>query len=481
MIKDIILIFAALLLSACSSAIMEDKTNFSPNTSQDAKSYLHKDLPIDTKRLNIKNAYLDRLYSIWNEENTDSFNDIFWILPSIQNAIRYNTELESLKQNPPKNEDRHYKQEYKKYKKSIASLESKVNFLLGFGENLLPNTIDDFINIIDDMNLEDFNKSLQMAIVTTSSSIRAVPSLKPRYKSKNNFPFDRWQNSFVFEGTPLLITHFSRTGRFAHVKSPFVYGWIEVKNIAFVDNSMKLKILAFKNYKIPKYDNIALKYKGMWVMDARVGQIIPYHNDRLIVFYRNKEGLADIKEVDFNPNSFSDFPLPLSTSNVANIINTMISQKYGWGGIFGNRDCSAFTRDTFGSFGIFLPRNSAAQARSGELVDLSSMKNVEKEEYIIKNAIPFFSILWIKGHVMLYIGHEKIDGVDRALVAHSAWSVTPIIGKKVETVNLGGVHITTLWVGADISGNENSIRNNLVSRIIGLTNIRVDGDLSFKN
>ena len=75
-------------------------------------------------------------------------------------------------------------------------------------------------------------------------------------------------------------------------------------------------------------------------------------------------------------------------------------------------------------------------------VDLSNLSRKEKESYIIANATPYQTILWLQGHIMLYIGEYE----GRAIVAHSAWSATT--GRGYENM-LGGVVITSLYVGEE--------------------------------
>ena len=77
----------------------------------------------------------------------------------------------------------------------------------------------------------------------------------------------------------------------------------------------------------------------------------------------------------------------------------MMGQRYGWGGMFGERDCSALTRDLFTPFGLWLPRNSVAQARTGAISSLEGMSAKEKEEAILRNGVPFLSLMGMRGHM----------------------------------------------------------------------------------
>lgn len=454
--------------------ILSDSKNI--DTENAGKYDITESKPFVANNINVtsKEEYLAKFYAAWDSSKINNNKDsIFYIVPSLQSAITYSQELETLRKNPPRKNARNYAKLEREYNSKIASLEQRVKTLLGVGENLMPNTISEFEQILANMNLQNFLQNPQIGIIVQATSVRAVPTYKPRYKNKDDFPFDRWQNSFIFEGTPVMISHFSSDGRYAHIQGPFVYGWIDTRSVGLVSDSMKRKILSFDAYKIPTKDFIPLTYQNQWVLDARIGQIFPYNkrHNKLITFYKDMDNYVQIREVSFDSSLFSDFPMPFSEEKMSSLINTMLGQKYGWGGLLGNRDCSAFTRDSFASFGIFLPRNSAAQAQfKGQFINLSKMSDEEKEAYIIANARPFGSIIWLKGHIMLYIGHLKIQGVQRAIVAHSAWGVRPIINNKQEDIRLGGVHITTLHIGGAFSSNVH-VKNTLLSRIEGITNI----------
>ncbi len=453
-------------INILSNTNSENVNNFYKN---DGKPFKINEFDVSNKE-----EYLKKFYSVWDDDKINENKDsIFYIVPSLKNAITYNKELENLKKTPPNKKAKNYAKIEKQYRLKINSLENKIKNLLGMGENLMPNTLDEFLEILDNMNLDSFLTNPQIGIIINATSVRAVPTNKPRYKSKDDFPFDRWQISFIFEGTPIVISHFSKDKKYAHIQGPFVYGWVDSRSIAFVSNSMKRKILDFESYKIPNKDFVPIFYKNQWILDARIGQIFPYNkrHDKIITFYRDIDNYAQIREVDFDQRFFSDFPMPFSAEKMSLLIHTMLGQKYGWGGLLGNRDCSSFTRDSFAQFGIFLPRNSAAQAKfKGKFIDISKMTEEKKEEYIVENAIPFGSIIWLKGHIMLYIGHININGHKRAVVVHNSWGVNPIINNKRENIRLGGVYITTLHIGGSFTSNT-PIKNSLLSRIEGITNI----------
>ena len=84
--------------------------------------------------------------------------------------------------------------------------------------------------------------------------------------------------------------------------------------------------------------------------------------------------------------------------NAVKIANELIDEPYGWGGLYGNRDCSAMTRDFFAPFGIWLPRHSEDQAKKvGTYIDLQNLEPEQKEKIILEQGIPYLSLLWRKG------------------------------------------------------------------------------------
>jgi hypothetical protein len=106
------------------------------------------------------------------------------------------------------------------------------------------------------------------------------------------------------------------------------------------------------------------------------------------------------------------------------------------------------TRDFFAPFGIWLPRHSADQAKKvGTFIDLQKLDPEQKEQFILQQGIPYLSILWRKGHVMLYIGEQN----GRALIFHNVWGLKTrdLRGREGRKI-IGKAVITTLYPGAEL-------------------------------
>jgi len=147
---------------------------------------------------------------------------------------------------------------------------------------------------------------------------------------------------------------------------------------------------------------------------------------------------------------------------MAGLAQNLLGQPYGWGGLFGWRDCSATLRDLMAPFGLWLPRNSGDQAQAGaRFIELAELSPAEKEERIQALGVPWLSLLWLPGHIMLYVGAPQ----GQALVLHSAWGLKtwrPFIGEGRALI--ARTVITSLEPGKELADRQGS----LLERVEGL-------------
>ena len=138
-------------------------------------------------------------------------------------------------------------------------------------------------------------------------------------------------------------------------------------------------------------------------------------------------------------------PFPLTSRNIASLADAMAGQQYGWGGLFENRDCSSTVRDLFMNFGIWLPRNSGQQIKQGGFVSLEGLDADTKTSVIRERAVPFLSLIGMRGHIGLYLGTSVVG---EPLMLHNVWGVrTMLPGGGEGRAILGRLVITTLRPG----------------------------------
>lgn len=330
----------------------------------------------------------------------------------------------------------------------------------GFDETKRPINEEFFDNLIASMNVASYPSMRKKALMVKTTNIRALPTNKPRFSKKDGFPFDRWQNSLIFAYTPILVLHSTKNKEWLLVQSSFVAGWVRAEDVAFI-SAKDAKEMQNSEFLLPLRDNITLYHKGQFLQNAFIGMLLQKgeititsrknkkaKKPQIIAYKRDINGNAMKLKVDFEAQDFVAFPLPFSEVNIAKMIASLGVQNYGWGGAYDNRDCSSFIRDIFANVGIWLPRNSKAQVLQGKSAQGSQYFDLPKDNeaklaFITKFAKPFRTIIWLPGHIMLYVG--VVDNTP--IVAHQVWGISNEKGSEI----LGGVSITTLTPQVDIN------------------------------
>lgn len=381
--------------------------------------------------------------------------------------------------------------DYKKHHFGIWQQRSKVDWSWvlaqarknpGFGENLLPNTSDTIESLIHNAHF-DSKPLWQPGMMSVDSSLRLLPSHKPRFLDSaiagEGYPFDTWQNSFIFASTPVMIERKSQDGSWFLVHSSFVSGWVDARHVVFVDKKTQEQIKDLALFISNDDDLKIYSKKGHFLDVARIGKIfLGKHNHagaELWIPYPNGDNFIAWRKSQYNKR-MQPFPLAFTHENVAEITKGLLGQKYGWGGLLGNRDCSSMLRDFWGSFGLWLPRNSAAQAhmQQGNSIDLSALTAIEKEQTIIKDGLAWGSVLWLDGHIMLYVGNVQ----GRAIVFHNIWGLGILEGGKESRYVIGGSLFSDLWIGSTLS---NIMPNKLlVERLKSMTHLFDTTEIDFQ-
>lgn len=317
-----------------------------------------------------------------------------------------------------------------------------------------------FEKVIDNQNFEKYNTLLKKAILTRNSDIRVLPTKSALFYNPKiagqGYPFDYNQNSRLKINTPVLISHYSKDKAWAYIDSFSLQGWIRVDNLYLVNK---------KEEKLFQNDNLYVIIKeGFEVFDStsledlKVGTFFPKIDNKFLL--ANSNGL---KKVDIKEYKIKKLPLEFSKENISLLAKEFMGELYGWGGLNNHRDCSSFTQDFFSPFAIYLNRNSKAQTLRHEYDDISKLSNEQKKEYIIKNAKSFLTLVYLKGHIMLYVGHKK----NEPLVMHNFWGVRTYNAFGSDSRNVvGKTAITTLEPGIELF-NANKDKT-ILSKVLGL-------------
>ena len=146
-------------------------------------------------------------------------------------------------------------------------------------------------------------------------------------------------------------------------------------------------------------------------------------------------------------DAVSGTPLLMNRETLPLLANRILESRYGWGGLYEERDCSSTLRDLFTPFGIWLPRNSYQQSRVGRVISLEGLSDEAKRERIITEGVPFETLLYRKGHILLYIGTYEGE----VMVLHNLWGVKTTNGHDSDRKIVGRAVISTLNIGSELA------------------------------
>jgi hypothetical protein len=351
------------------------------------------------------------------------------------------------------------------YSRSEAMWGQSYKYKKVYLENHNLATAEWFDKQINNSNFDAYNLSPKKAITLENINVRVLPTNSVMFYDPKTpgegFPFDYNQNSALKINTPIIVSHLSKDRAWAFIESGIVGGWVEIKNIAFVDDKF-IKEFKTSNYyvtvkeKFPIYEPIFREY-------VKVGTIFPKKNNYFIIAKKDDNQNAIISYVYLNDDEVEAMPLAFNSANRVRILNQLLDEPYGWGGLLNNRDCSSFTQDFFAPFGKFLHRNSKSQTTNGKLLDVSQLSLEEKKDYIKKHGVPFSTLVYLKGHIMLYVGVKN----NEPLVVHNIWSVRlkNSSGEKYRHI-IGKATITTLEPGKEMQDFDED--NNILKKVTGI-------------
>jgi hypothetical protein len=271
-----------------------------------------------------------------------------------------------------------------------------------------------FDDIYDDLNLEAIKNSVEsrFALTVKYTNQKLVPIDLSLLKRRGEIYFDRNQNSALDIGTPLLVLHSNRDGRWHFVISPTSSGWVRDEDIAFGSKSEILEYLKPKNFVVTISAKSSLRVDGKYYDYVRMGVKFPILlkvNGRIVVIIPQKGdgGRLVFKNGMLNERDIHLGYLPYTPETILIQAFKFLNSPYGWGGSFGEQDCSKFIQEIYATVGLKLPRNSTTQSLIGSYLSLDGLDRGSKKDKILKFGEVGSTLIHLKGHIMLYIGEHK--------------------------------------------------------------------------
>jgi len=307
------------------------------------------------------------------------------------------------------------------------------------------------------------SQATRYGLVVKRADLRAFPTLLRAYSSADDRDIDRFQETALFPGTPVVIAHESRDGHWWFVVSPMYGAWVEKHFIATGPEEEVLGYTRKSPYLVvtgamaktvftPERPDVSELQLDMgvrvpvladWPAGKPVNGQHPYTAHVIELPERAPDGTLRFTPalLPRTADTAGDY-LPLSRANLLRQGFKFLGERYGWGHSYNARDCSGFVSDVYRSFGVELPRNTRDQAVTPALNRITFTDADDHERRLaVLRSLEVGDLVYIPGHVMMVIGHEN----GTPYMIHDTTGITYREGMgEVTRVVLNGVSVTPL-------------------------------------
>lgn len=320
-----------------------------------------------------------------------------------------------------------------------------------YGENLQLLEKDFFDNLHENANYGKYLTLNKKAVTLNNLNIRALPTdnavLYDPKKAGEGFPFDYMQNSTISANKPVLVSHYSKNREWVFIESSFAFGWLKSNEIVFLDDKYANLWKNAQQVFLTKDSQAIYSEENDFLFNSRVGMMLALidesHDTYTVLTISSDKTKAYYHKSIISKKIAHKGIMNFNEKNINLVLEEISKSKYGWGGIYNQRDCSSTLRDFFIPFGLWLPRNSSQQALSGKIESVEHMSHEEKLSFIKETAVPFKTLLYKAGHIGLYVGVFN----DNVIVYQNVWGIKTkkdlddgrfVIGKPIfSTLELG--------------------------------------------
>ncbi len=287
---------------------------------------------------------------------------------------------------------------------------------------------------------------LEARVVTASTDLRCVPSVDGFYTEPVDRDFDRNQCSRLHMGEVVRVLRVSEDASWRYVHAGHSVGWVQGEVLTpalLLEDAQAFRSPSRQVVVVADHEEQKLGLK------LQIGTTLPLiddegHEGELTVVVPTVSGLR-AHQLDLDSEALHVGPLSFARADVWRLALSTLGDPYGWGERDGNRDCSRLVLDVFRAFGIELGRHSLAQARSGSrTVDLKGLDERAKREAIREAARDNVVLLYMPGHIMLYLGES--GGEPFAVSAISEF-VAPCQGAGDQVCRLDKITVSGLEIG----------------------------------
>ena len=310
---------------------------------------------------------------------------------------------------------------------SISSIPSGARFYAD-GKAL---TEQDFKVYVDNLNIATLkpNNPVRFGLVATRSVLRTFPTLDRVFNEEMDLDLDRFQETAVFPGEVVAILHHSADGQWLLVQNYNYLAWVPTEGIAIGDKqviqefSTSTRFLVVTGAKVmtnhvpaePGISQIQLDMGVKLPLVADADQQSEMYQQSTAATYqvklptRNSDGSLSIliALIGLTQDVHIGY-LAYTPENIIAQAFKFLGERYGWGHDYNGRDCTGFVGEIYKTFGILMPRNSGQQGQGEYGTNFRFDKDSdETSKLAVINNMHVGDLIYIPGHVMMYLGNDK--------------------------------------------------------------------------
>ncbi|WP_423803736.1 SH3 domain-containing protein [Paraglaciecola polaris] len=322
-------------------------------------------------------------------------------------------------------------------------------------------------------------------LIVKRAAMRTFPTDDRVLNSAMDADLDRFQESALFPGDTVAVLTRSQDKQWALVQGFNYLAWTRVENFAVAS---KEQVQAFASANdfivvtgakvftqyVPEHIGVSEQQLDMSVRlplvaknevpNALYGQN-PYANYVVWLPTRTAQGQLSLQKALIGRSQDVHLGyMPFTKENVIKQGFKFLGERYGWGHDYNGRDCTGFVGEIYRAFGLLMPRNSGDQGGTDFGIDTRFNKGTPVAEKLASiKSLEVGDLLYIPGHVMLYLGAE--DG--QPFVIHDVKGLAYFDDKqKLYKGTLNGVSVTPLLPL------RLSVQNSYVDRLYNIKRIR---------
>ena len=306
---------------------------------------------------------------------------------------------------------------------------------------------------------------IEWGMLVNREDVRAFPTDTVFAEEPKYIDFDLFQLTILPVGSPVVILHQSKNGKWYYIQSMIYKGWVKRENIALAKNKKEVfdyansakflmvaesRIETEPNPFIKEISNILFQMgdKLPLIEFDEIPESIPMNNLHaqspqgcyvVKIPVKDEEGYLEFRlALIARSNDICEGYLSYTRGNIIHQAFKLLGERYGWNGMFKRRDCSQFIMNVYKTMNIIIPSYTRMQEEGAAGKSIKFSGSIQRRERVLNKLQPGDPI-HLKGHVAMYLG--KVGENHYIIHSGSGYGIKSKDG-RIKQVTVHGIFIS---------------------------------------